>query len=169
MYAWKGTHLFHNSFGLHLYTSLLALSFFYFFIINKHVDAERTGRRFPGDIFKHILFMWIVVFLFIFHLNLFLRVQSTISQQWFRKGFGANQVTNPYMNQWWPSLLMHVCHAYMCVTSTRWDNSVDCIPDEGPFLNKSFWSKLNGAQTAFQLKTQNRTLLFIWCGNCPAF
>ena len=36
-----------------------------------------------------------------FHWSLFLRVQITIFQHWFRKWLGAIQVTSHYLNQWW--------------------------------------------------------------------
>ena len=36
-----------------------------------------------------------------FHWNLFLRVQLTIFQHWFRWWLGADQATSHYLNQWW--------------------------------------------------------------------
>ena len=45
------------------------------------------------------------VFWFIFHWGLFLRVQVTISQHW----LVTEQVTSHYLNQCWPSSLMHIC------------------------------------------------------------
>ena len=36
-----------------------------------------------------------------FHWSLFLRVQSTIFQHWFRWWLGAVQATSHYLNQWW--------------------------------------------------------------------
>ena len=36
-----------------------------------------------------------------FHWRLFLRVQLTIFQHWFRKWLGAYQATSHYLNQWW--------------------------------------------------------------------
>ena len=41
-----------------------------------------------------------------FHWRLFLGVQSTIFQHWFRQWLGAVQATSHYLKQWWPSLLM---------------------------------------------------------------
>ena len=41
--------------------------------------------------------------------NMFSRIQLTIIQHWFRKCLGAKQETFHYLNQWWPSLLMHIC------------------------------------------------------------
>ena len=37
----------------------------------------------------------------IFHWALFLRVQLTIFQHWFRWWLGAGQATSHYLNQWW--------------------------------------------------------------------
>ena len=53
-----------------------------------------------------------------FHWSLFLRVQLTIFQYWFRWWLGAEQATSHYLNQWWPSSTTHVC-----VTRPRWVNS----------------------------------------------
>ena len=36
-----------------------------------------------------------------FHWSLFLGVQLTISQHWFRKWLGADQATSHYLDQWW--------------------------------------------------------------------
>ena len=36
-----------------------------------------------------------------FHWSLFLRVQLTIFQHWFRKWLGADQATSHYLKQWW--------------------------------------------------------------------
>ena len=36
-----------------------------------------------------------------FHWSLFLRVQLTIIQHWFRYWLGAGQATSHYLNQWW--------------------------------------------------------------------
>ena len=41
-----------------------------------------------------------------FHWRLFLKVQLTIFQHWFRKWLGADQATSHYLNQWW---LDHWC------------------------------------------------------------
>ena len=49
------------------------------------------------------------VFLLKFHRSLFLRAQLTIRQHWFRYWLGADQATNHYLNQCWPSSLTHIC------------------------------------------------------------
>ena len=46
------------------------------------------------------------------HWSLFLRVQLTISQHWFKqwlRPLGTKQVTSHYMKQYWTSSLMHLC------------------------------------------------------------
>ena len=45
-----------------------------------------------------------------FDWSLFLKVQLTISQHWFRKWLGAKQALSHYLNQSWPSSLTHVSH-----------------------------------------------------------
>ena len=52
-----------------------------------------------------------------FQKSLFQRVQSTINQHWFRLWVGAKPglATSHYLNQWWSSLLMHIC-----VTRPQW-------------------------------------------------
>ena len=66
-------------------------------------------------------FSWMknFVFWFEFHWGLFLRVQSTIIQHWFRKWFGADQATSHYLNHCWLSSMTHICG-----TRERWVNEV---------------------------------------------
>ena len=52
-----------------------------------------------------------------FHLILFPRVQLIIFQHWFRWWLGADQATSHYLNQWWSTLLMHIC-----ITQPQWVN-----------------------------------------------
>ena len=48
-------------------------------------------------------FSWMKMFEFRlkFHWSLFLRVQLTIFQHWFRWWLGTDQATSHYLNQWW--------------------------------------------------------------------
>ena len=48
-------------------------------------------------------FSWmkILEFLLRFHWSLFLRIELTIFQHWFRWCLGAGQATSHYLNQWW--------------------------------------------------------------------
>ena len=48
-----------------------------------------------------------------FDWSLFLRVQMTILQHWMF--IGIEQATSHYLNQWWPSSLIHIC-----ITQTQW-------------------------------------------------
>ena len=65
-------------------------------------------------------FSWLKSFViwFEFHWSLLLKVQLTISQHWFRNWLGAKQATSHYLNQCWPSSLMHICG-----TRGSWFNS----------------------------------------------
>ena len=47
--------------------------------------------------------------------SLLLRVQVTISQHWFKKWLGTEQVSSHYLNQWWTNLPTHIC-----VTRPQW-------------------------------------------------
>ena len=53
-----------------------------------------------------------------FHWSLFLSVQLTLFQHWFRWWLGAVQATSHYLNQWWSSQPTHIC-----VTRPQWVNS----------------------------------------------
>ena len=57
------------------------------------------------------------IFVCKFHWSLFLRCQLTLSHHWFRQWLNAKQATSCYLNQWWLSLMMHIC-----VTRPRWVN-----------------------------------------------
>ena len=62
------------------------------------------------------------IFWFKFHWSLFLGVQLTIFQQWFREWLGADQATSHYLNQCWPDSLMHICG-----TKGRWVNRINIM------------------------------------------
>ena len=53
---------------------------------------------------------WMKIFIFWFKFRgiLFLRVQLTINQHWFRQWLGADKGTSHYLNQWWLSVLRHI-------------------------------------------------------------
>ena len=62
---------------------------------------RQNGRHFPDDIFKWIFVnenAWISINI---HWSLFLGVQLTIFQHWFRWWLGAGQATRHYLNQCW--------------------------------------------------------------------
>ena len=55
-------------------------------------------------------FSWMkILFWLKIHWNLFKRFQLRINQHWFREWLGAEQAINHYLNQWWFSLLTHIC------------------------------------------------------------
>ena len=58
---------------------------------------EQNGRYFADNIFNFCI------------LGLFLRVQLTASQHWFRCWLGGEQVTSHYLIQCWSSSLTNVC------------------------------------------------------------
>ena len=57
---------------------------------------------------KEFSWMRILAFWLKFSWTLFLRVQLTISQHWFRHWLGAEQATSHCLNQWWPSSLTNI-------------------------------------------------------------
>ena len=74
-------------------------------------------------------FSWMKIFIFWvqFHLILFLWVQLTITQHWFRQWLGAEYATSHYLNQWWPHSLTHVCGTRgICLDLTeKWRQALD--------------------------------------------
>ena len=56
-------------------------------------------------------FPWRKIFAFglRFHCNLFLRVQLTISQHWFREWLGAEKATSHYLDPCWRNPLTRIC------------------------------------------------------------
>ena len=58
-------------------------------------------RHFADDICKCISWMKMYEFRLKFHCSLYLRLQSTIFQHWFRRWLGADQATSHCQNQWW--------------------------------------------------------------------
>ena len=83
----------------------------------KHIETETKWPPFCRQHFWMYLLEWKCMN---FDYNLtevrtFLGVELTIFQHWFRKWLGANQVTTHYLNQWWHSLLAHIC-----VTRPHW-------------------------------------------------
>ena len=71
-----------------------------------HWELTHWGRDKMADISQTTFwnaFSWMKIckFRLRFHWRLFLRVQITIFQHWFRKWLGADQATSHYLNQWW--------------------------------------------------------------------
>ena len=95
-------------------------------------------------------FSWMknFVFWFKFHWGLFLRVQLTISQHWFKLWLGTEQVPSHYLGQYWPSSLTHICG-----TRGRWVIMVTllcvitCAIVKRTFaVYLHFWQALNSLQ-----------------------
>ena len=92
-----------------------------------------------------------------FHWGVFLRVQLTRFQHWFRWWLGTEQVPSHCLNQWWAGLVMHIY-----VSWPQWDNSsngemetlftlilISCTP-EWCFL-------VNNIQCDFEMESLKRT------------
>ena len=71
--------------------------------------SRKNGRQF-ADFSNAFYWMKMFVFWLKFHWSLFLRVQLTIYQHWFRWWLGTDQSTSHYLNQWW---LDSITDAYM--------------------------------------------------------
>ena len=74
--------------------------------INAGMLLTHWGRDKMDAIFQTTFsnaFSWMKMFEYRlkFHWSLFLMVQLTISQHWFRIWLGADQATNHYLDQWW--------------------------------------------------------------------
>ena len=69
--------------------------------VQRHLTGIRVLTHWGRD--KMTTFSWIKTheFLLRFHWSLFLRVQLTIFEHWFRQWLGAGQATSHYLNQWW--------------------------------------------------------------------
>ena len=81
--------------------------------LDKMAPLSQTAVSNPFSCMKHFLF-W-----FKFHRSLFLGVQLTINQHWFRQWLGAKLATSNYLNQCWFSSLTHICS-----TRGRWVNVI---------------------------------------------
>ena len=93
-------------------------------VSTRHVERmnalrqRQNGRHWADDTFKRIFLNENVWILNKFHWSLFLRAQLIINHDWFRQWLSDEQATGQYLNQWWSSLLTHIC-----VTGPQWFNS----------------------------------------------
>ena len=103
-------------------------------MINKHIQAE---TRWPPFFRFSNGFSWMKLYEFWlkFHWSLFLAVQLTIFQHWFRKWLGAGQATSHYLNQLYASLglnelrlLKSFLTPNQVLNHITWSNSVFEIP-----------------------------------------
>ena len=91
------------------------------------LELTHWGRDKMAAIFQTTFsnaFSWMKIYEFqlMFHWSLFLRVELTIFQHWLRQWLCAHQATCHYLNQWWWSLLTHIC-----VTRPQWVKRHDDI------------------------------------------
>ena len=83
-----------------------------------HLLLDKMATILAEVIFKRIFLNEMIELLFKFHWNFLPGVQLTIRQHCFRLyRLGAKQATSHYLNQWWPSSLMHIYG-----TRGRWVN-----------------------------------------------
>ena len=89
---------------------------------------RQNGYLFADDIFNIFSSMNMFEFRERFHWSLFLRVQLTIFQHWFRLWLGADQAASHYLIQWWliywriyASLVLKKlsCHSTNCFITTK--------------------------------------------------
>ena len=80
-----------------------------------HIPLDKMATILADNIFKIFSGMKMLELRLKFDWNLFLRVQLTISQHWFRKWLCAEQATSHYLKQCWPWLPTHICG-----TRRRW-------------------------------------------------
>ena len=68
-----------------------------------------------------IAFSWMKIYKFRlrFHWNLFLGVQLTIFQHWFRWWLGTDRATSHYLKQWW-LVYWRIYASLICVTRPQW-------------------------------------------------
>ena len=83
-----------------------------------HWGRDKIGAIFQTTFSNAFSWMKMYQYQLKFHWSLFLRVQLTIFQHWFRWWLGAYQATSHYLKQWWYVLLMHIC-----VTQPQWVNA----------------------------------------------
>ena len=62
---------------------------------------KQNRRHFADDISDAFSRMEMHEFRLRFHWTLFVRFELTIIQNWYRRWVGRDQVTSPYLNQWW--------------------------------------------------------------------
>ena len=92
------------------------------FIWLNTLRTRQDGQHVADNIFKCILLnenccIW-------FDWNMFARVELTIIYHWFCYWLVAEKTTIHYLNQWWHSLLMHIC-----VSRTQWVNTLNPEPN----------------------------------------
>ena len=80
--------------------------------LKQHINilwSRLNECHFADNIFKLISWDEYCCIWFKFHWHMFHMIQLTIRQNWLRQWVVNAQATNHYLNQWWPSLLTHIC------------------------------------------------------------
>ena len=80
-----------------------------------------------------------------FHCSLFIRVQLTIFQNWFRYWLGTDQATSHYLNQWWL--------VYWCIYASLGLNELKGYP--AMLTASSVWSYQGICKAARETKSPN--------------
>ena len=70
-------------------------------VLVTHWDRNKIAAVSQTTLSNAFSWMKMLEFRLRFHWSLFLRVQLTIFQYWFRWWLGAGQATSHYLNQWW--------------------------------------------------------------------
>ena len=86
------------------------------------LGPRQNSRHFAKTFSNAFSWMKIFEFRLKVHWILFLMVQLTIFQLWFRKWLGAHHATNHHLIQWQSSLLTHIR-----VTRPQWINGWDAL------------------------------------------
>ena len=81
----------------------------YMVCVLTHLGRDKIDTIFQTTFSNAISWMKMFEFRLKLHWTMFLKVQLTIFQHWFRQLLGAEQATSHYLNQCWPSSTMHIC------------------------------------------------------------
>ena len=103
----------------------------YIFLSSTHWGQDKMAVIFQTTFSTAFPWMEMFEFRLKFHWNLFLRVQLIILQHWFRKWLGAEPATSHYLNQWWPTLVTHICVPRPQWVNIKSENPLVCFLDLG--------------------------------------
>ena len=79
------------------------------FLLSTHWGQDEMDNISQMTFLNTVFSMKMLEFRLRLHWSLFLGAQSTMFQHWFRKWLGAGLAASHYLNQWWSSLLTHIC------------------------------------------------------------
>ena len=131
-----------------------------------HLSASlpgQNGRHFADDISKWIFLNDNLVSWYEFRRSLFLRVQLTITEHWFKLRCGAWYATIHYLNQCWFNSSTH-----RCGTRGRWVKVIHVMGNECN-MGLRFCS-IVPKEPSLKWRFRCTTLIFqTWCGVCVIF